>query len=118
MKSAADRLRAGARWVTVAALLLAQMGGPGRSSLDRLEQAVRRPLPALPPVRLAPNDRVWVPDRYVGSPAGTVHVPGHWEQRLNDQETAVPPLVACTTDGRCLTLPGGTRPAPEYRQAP
>jgi hypothetical protein len=120
VKWAADRRRGAGRGAALAALLALQLGaGPtGKSALDQLERAVRQPLPSLPPARAVPVDRLWVPDRYVDTPAGTFHVPGHWEQRLNDQETAIPPLVACTADGRCVTVPAGTRPAPEYRQAP
>jgi hypothetical protein len=119
VKSVAERLAGGRGLVLAALVALQASGGPaGRSALDRLDRAVRQPLPSLPPARLVPSDRVWVPDRYVDTSAGTFHVPGHWEQRVNDRETAVPPLVACTAGGRCFLVPAGGRPAPEYRQSP
>jgi hypothetical protein len=88
---------------------------------DRLDDAVSRPLPALPPAP-APAARrpVWVPDRYVPVPGvdGLVHVPAHWETALPSGERQAPPLPGTTTDGRLIQFPGGTIPAPERRQAP
>lgn len=103
------------------AWLAFQAGGttPGARVLDRLEQAVTRPLPAVPAPQVTPPDRVWVPDRYLPGAAGTVHVPGHWEQRITDREVYVPPLVACPTgSGECVLVPAGRRPSAYTRQAP
>ncbi len=106
----------------IAIVLLAMQlgsGTPAQRPLEQLERSVRRPLPSLPPAATAPSGaRVWVPDRYVDTPAGTYHVPGHWEQRLNDRELYAPPLVACAPSGDCIMVPAGVRPLPERRQAP
>jgi hypothetical protein len=91
---------------------------PGGAVLDRLEQSVRRPLPAAPARPVSRPDRVWVPDRYVARPDGTVlHVPAHWE-RLLDGEVHAPPLVACSASGECVLVPAGRRPPPERRLGP
>lgn len=93
---------------------------PGGPALDQLERSVTRPVPSLPPPALPASDRVWVPDRFLGAPeGGTVHVPGHWEQRLSDREFYVPPLTVCNTvTGACSTLPAGVQPPVETRPVP
>jgi hypothetical protein len=93
---------------------------PSAGALDQLERSVTRPLPRLPPpASPRPSDRVWVPDRYVPLPDGSsAHVPGHWERPLPGGDHQVPPLLTCTPDGRCATVPGGVRLPPDHRQSP
>jgi hypothetical protein len=120
------------RAALVVSVLLAQLGGgvhgalpgpstPGAPALDQLERSVRRPLPTLPPPALgAGAGDIWVPTRIVplpGEPGGLI-VPGHWERRISDRETYVPPLTATTPDGRTVTIPGGVMRAPGERQNP
>jgi hypothetical protein len=94
-------------------------GGASSGALDQIERSVTRPLPQAPPPAPVPRpDSVWVPDRSVATPGGTVHVPGHWERRLPTGDHHVPPLVVCTPGGQCAPEPGGTRPPPEQRQSP
>jgi len=88
----------------------------GSRAVNQLNRSVTRPLPAAPAPKVAPADRVWVPDRYVAGSDGLVHVPGHWERRINDQEVHAPPVVACPVGtGPCILVPGGIRPEPEAR---
>lgn len=75
-------------------------------------------MPALPPAPPPRDDRVWVPDRYVDRPTGSVLVPGHWERRLNSREHYVPPLTVCGSAGACTEVPAGVRPPPDQRQGP
>ncbi len=89
--------------------------------IDRLRDAVTRPLPSVGPAPAAPAHRaVWVPDRYVpvAGVDGFVHVPAHWETVSATGDHHVPPLPGTTGDGRVVQFPGGTRPAPEQRQSP
>jgi hypothetical protein len=104
-------------------VMLAQLGGTARPNraIDQLDRAVRQPLPSLPPTPAPPRaSQVWVPDRYFPTPNGqTLHVPGHWEQQLNNQQYYAPPLPACTQSGQCVTTPGGVKELPpEIRQSP
>ncbi len=88
----------------------------GVRAINQVNRAATRPLPAVPAPKVAPAERVWVPDRVVAGSDGLVHVPGHWERRINDQETHTPPLSACpVTNGRCILIPAGVRPEPEAR---
>jgi hypothetical protein len=92
-------------------------GTAGSRAVDQINRSVTRPLPAAPAPKVAPSDQVWVPDRYVaGSDGLLLHVPGHWERRVNDQEVHTPPVVACPTgSGPCVLVPSGIRPEPEVR---
>src|SRR5262245_6608298 len=92
-------------------------GSAGSRAVDQINRSVTRPLPSVPPTRVAPSDQVWVPDRYVASSDGLLlHVPAHWERRVNDQEVHTPPVVACPTgSGPCVLVPSGIRPEPEAR---
>lgn len=93
--------------------------GPGGRVLDRLVQAVSGPLPRVDPSPIPRDDRLWVPDRYLPTPSGLLHVPGHWELRISEREVWVPPLIGCRpATGRCVGLPAGIRPAPEARPGP
>jgi hypothetical protein len=103
-----------AGWLMAGAVLLAPAGGS--RVLDRLVDAVSRPLPRVGAPQVHREDRVWVPDRYLPAPRGLVHVPGHWELRLSEREVWVPPLIGCRpASGACVTIPAGVRPAPETR---
>jgi hypothetical protein len=87
--------------------------------LDRLQQAVTRPLPSVAEREVPRASRVWVPDRYVPRPDGAVvHVPGHWERPVSAGEAHVPPLVVCTPAGECALVPASTRPPADVRVGP
>jgi hypothetical protein len=105
--------------VLAAGLLIGQLGAggsPAGPALDQLERSVTRPLPSVSPPQVSPPSQVWVPGRYIPAPGGgTVHVPGHWERRISDQEHHVPPLVVCTPTGHCAQVPAGTRRPPDLR---
>jgi hypothetical protein len=92
---------------------------PAGPILDRLQQAVTRPLPAAPAPVVPRPDQVWVPDRYVVGPHGSrLHVPAHWERSLSTGEAFVPPLVACSATGECVLVPAGRRPPADVRLGP
>jgi len=96
-------------------------GTLGPRPIDQLDRAVRQPPPSVPrPPAPSPRaDMVWVPDRYLDRPEGTLHVPGHWEQRLSPQEHYVPPLHVCNrSSGECMQVLQGVRPPPEHRTGP
>src|SRR5437870_2522119 len=82
---------------------------------------VERPLACVVPKPGTRPYSVWVPDRYLSTPhtGGTVLVPGHWERRVSDHESYVPPLTTINpADGRLQTFPAGVRPRAEERTAP
>lgn len=94
-------------------------GTLGPRPIDQLDRAVRQPTPSVPPAPAPRTDMIWVPDRYLDRPEGSLHVPGHWEQRLNPQEHYVPPLYVCNrSTGECAQIPAGVRPPPETRPGP
>ena len=99
----------------------ARPGGPSSGAIDQIQRSVTRPLPSVPPPA-APGrpERIWVPDQHLPSrDSGTVLMPGHWEYRYPTGEYQVPPLQACSPDGRCASTPGGeTRLPPVQRQSP
>jgi hypothetical protein len=88
----------------------------GSRAVDQITRSVTRPVPKAPAPRVTPQERVWVPDRYVAGSDGLLHVPGHWERRVNEQEVHTPPVVACPTgSGECVLVPSGIRPEPDAR---
>jgi hypothetical protein len=92
---------------------------PAGRILDRLEQAVKAPLPGAPARPVSRPEQVWVPDRYVVRPDGVVlHVPAHWERPISSTEVYAPPLVACPAAGPCVLVPAGPRPPIEVRPGP
>ncbi|MGH7391064.1 MAG: hypothetical protein ACREM3_16640 [Candidatus Rokuibacteriota bacterium] len=94
-------------------------GTLGPRPIDQLDRAVRQPLPSLPRAPAPRTDTIWVPDRYLDRPEGSLHVPGHWERRINPQEHYVPPLYVCNrSTGECAQIPAGVRPPPETRPGP
>ena len=100
-----------------AMVIVLQLGGgtPLGKSFEQLQRSVTRPVPQAPPAAVSPPDSVWVPDRYLPDPVhGRVLVPGHWERRLSDGESYVPPLTICgLATGECTTVPAGVRqPSP------
>jgi hypothetical protein len=92
-------------------------GTAGSRAVNQINRSVTRPVPTVPSRKVPAQDRVWVPDRYVaGSDGLLLHVPGHWERRVNDHEVHTPPVVACPTGpGTCVLVPSGIRPKPEVR---
>ena len=92
---------------------------PSGRVLDRLEQAVKAPLPEIPAPQISRPDRVWVPDRYVVRPDGVLlHVPAHWESPISSTEVYAPPLVVCPAVGPCVLVPAGTRAPVNVRPGP
>jgi hypothetical protein len=91
-------------------------------AVDGIKASSRRPVPQVPPRPSVRPEGVWVPDRWVTLPgdARPVHVPGHWERRLSERESYVPPLVVGRpSDGSARTIPGGFRlPVEERYTAP
>ena len=89
------------------------------SALDQvreraMQQSPPLPVPAQPREQWAPERRVYVPQ--VGR---EVVVPGHYERRLSDQQSAVPSLPGYDPNtGMTVTIPGGERPPAELRQSP
>jgi len=104
-------------------LLFLQTGGGtglGRA-VDAITRSSTAPVPTVAPPRAPRPDSIWVPDRYLPAPhtGGTVLVPGHWERRVSDHESYVPPLTIMNpADGRLQTFPAGVRPRAEERTAP
>lgn len=86
--------------------------------VERLERAATRPLPAVAPRAVPTPADVWVPDRWVPSPEGTLLVPGHWERRTGEREFWVPPLTVCSRTGDCRLEPAGVRGPADSRTTP
>src|SRR5437588_10389498 len=93
---------------------------PRSRALDQLRNSSMRPIPTTPPAATARPDSTWVPDRFVTVPGtpGQVHVPAHWERRLSDGESYVPPLTGLTPDGRVIQVPAGVYPPADQRLGP
>ncbi len=74
----------------------------------------RVPAPAQPREEWVSERRVWLPGLGVFAV-----VPGHWERRLTETQSAVPPLTVFRESDRApLTVPGGERPPADLRSAP
>ena len=103
-------------------LFLQTGGGTGLGhAVDGITRSSTAPVPTVTPLPAPRPDSVWVPDRYLSTPhtGGTVLVPGHWERRVSDHESYVPPLTTINpADGRLQTFPAGVRPRAEERTAP
>lgn len=71
------------------------------------------PAPAPPAERLVPERRVRVPgtDRQIV-------VPSHYERRISDQQSQVPPLSGYGAGGEIIHIPAGERRPAELRQSP
>lgn len=116
--------RSPASVAALAGVLLAfQLGGgtPGSRAIEQAERSATRSLPPLPPAPSPRPDMVWVPDRWVALPgrAPSVHVPGHWERRISEQEFHVPALTVCDPgNGACTTVPAGVRGPADTRREP
>jgi len=84
---------------------------PMPRALDQARDSAMRPVPSVPPTSVSRPDSVWVPDRFVGIPGsgGQAHIPAHWERRLSDGESYVPPLTGSTPEGQVVPFPAGTR---------
>ncbi len=101
-------------------LFLQTGGGTGlRHGVDQIDRASRTPVPTVARPPAARPDTVWVPDRHFpATTGGTVLVPGHWERRVSDHESYVPPLAVINPDGSVRTSPAGVRPRAEERAVP
>ena len=120
-------------WVLAALLTFA--GGAGGSSawsqsmprpgvapdpIDQARGTATRPVPTLPAPD-QPAERL-VPERRLRDP-GTgkeIVIPPHYERRITDQQSQVPPLTGygARGEGTIIHIPGGERPPAELRQSP
>ena len=102
----------------------AQLPSPLRSptsrAIDQLRDSSMRPIPTAPPAAIARPETTWVPDRFVTVPGipSQVHIPAHWEHRLPDGESYVPPLTGLTPEGRVIQFPAGSYPPVDHRLEP
>jgi hypothetical protein len=89
------------------------------AAIRQATERAMRPLPAVPAPRPQKEERV--SERRVWLPAvgAWVVVPGHWERRISETQSAVPPLTGFTEDGRApVALPAGERPPASIRIGP
>ena len=93
---------------------------PTSRALNQLRDSSMRPIPTTPPAAIARPDSTWVPDRFVTVPGipSQVHIPAHWEQRLPDGDSFVPPLTGLTPEGRVIQFPAGSYPPVDHRLEP
>ena len=93
---------------------------PRSRALDQLRDSSMRPIPTAPPAATARPDSTWVPDRFVTVPEipSQVHIPAHWERRLPDGESYLPPLTGLTSEGRVIQFPAGAYPPADHRLEP
>jgi hypothetical protein len=105
---------------TAGAQLPSTLTTPTSRALNQLRDSSMRPIPTAPPAPIARPDSTWVPDRFVTVPGipSQVHIPAHWERRLLDGESYVPPLTGLTTDGRVIQFPAGSYPPVDHRLEP
>jgi hypothetical protein len=116
-----DFSRVGA--LLVGGLLMLQAGGGTATSraVDQINAMSRAPVPTVGPREVARPDMLWVPDRWIAAPAtgGAALVPGHWERRISDRESYVPPLTGVNpADGSQTVYPAGVRPPAGERREP
>jgi hypothetical protein len=122
MKLAAMALLAVLGWLATS-MAWAQAPAPAARPPDAIDQARGRALQPVPRLQAppAPAER-WVPERRVFLPAlgREVIVPGHYEQRISDEQVSVPTLPAYPAggQGQTLQIPGGDRPPVDLRQGP
>jgi hypothetical protein len=94
---------------------------PGGSA-DPIEQARRRALAPVPRASAPPlPTSLWVPERryYSSELQREIIVPGHYETRITDQQSNVPPLTGYGPQGQSpVYIPGGQRPPADLRQSP
>ncbi len=89
------------------------------AALQQAKVRAMRPLPSLP-APAQPREE-WVSERRVWVPGLGVFaiVPGHWERRISDTQSSVPPLVIFREDDRApLIIPRGDRPPADIRPGP
>ena len=93
--------------------------GPGRGpdAIDQARQRALAPIPQAPGLPAPPSDQ-WVPERRIFSSEyqREIIVPGHYESRINGQQTTVPSLPGYGTGGQLpVVIPGGVRPPADQR---
>jgi hypothetical protein len=93
--------------------------GPGRGpdAIDQARQRALAPIPQAPGLPAPPSDQ-WVPERRIFSSEyqREIIVPGHYESRINGQQTTVPALPGYGTGGQLpVVIPGGVRPPADQR---
>ncbi len=88
--------------------------------LDQVRERATRPPPSAPAPeppaeRLVPERRVRIPET-----GQEIVIPPHYERRLSDQQSVVPPLTGYGAQGggAAPIIPGGERPPAESRQGP
>src|SRR6185312_14434530 len=91
--------------------------GRGPDAIGRARQRALTPIPRAPGLAAPPSDQ-WVPERRVFSSEyqREIIIPGHYESRINGQQTAVPSLPGYGTGGQLpVVIPGGVRPPADQR---
>ena len=115
-------MRRTAQLIAGGLLMLQAGGGTGVSrAVDQINAVSRAPVPAVGPREITRPDGVWVPDRWIPTPGagGAALVPGHWERRISDRESWVPPLTGVNpADGSRAVYPAGVRPPAGERREP
>lgn len=105
-----------------------RVDGPAQAALRQLqplspiEQVREQSMRRSPPLPLpSPATEQWVAERRVFAPelGRQVIIPGHYERRVSDQQSIVPPLTVYDVgSGLSFALPGGARAPAELRQGP
>ncbi len=115
-------MRRGSALIAGGLLMLQAGSGTGVSrAVDSINAASRQPIPTVGPREVTRPDTLWVPDRWIPAPGtgGAALVPGHWERRISDRESYVPPLTTVNpADGSLQVFPAGVRPPAEERREP
>ena len=109
-----------ARCFLAGALAFVSAGAPSVTAraVEGIKVSSMRGVPQVPARPGVRPDTVWVPDRWVILPGGSlpVHVPGQWERRISESEFYTPPVtVGRPSDGTAQTFPGGFQPPVEQR---
>ena len=94
--------------------------GRGPDAIDQARQRALAPIPQAPGLPRPPAEQ-WVAERRVFAPelGRQVIIPGHYERRVSDQQSIVPPLTVYDVgSGLSFALPGGARAPAELRQGP
>ena len=90
-------------------------GTTTQQAVDQINRSATRPLPTPGPAPVYRPDNVWVPERWG---LGDVRIPGHYERRLPDGTTYVPPMVITDPRSGERVVPGHVETSPVPPQFP